>query len=350
MPGARSDRLPRSAGTPGAATRRLWEGFTSLEIVDRVGVGVLVAIFGILAVVGLKYLPSNSDALVYHLPRVEHWIQNRTVAPFATHYLPQVEFPPLDEFNLALLHLLGGTDRIDAVVALLSFVVCVVGVSELARLFGAPPRVQIEASLICATVPTGLLLATSTENDCFAAGIGIGILVILAALPASDHRWRAAAIVGLSVGLAYMSKTTILVMLAPAGAVLAIVALYRAARISDSKSRVLGTLGAVGIAGVCALVVVSPFTTQEIAVFGSPVGPATTGSASSHITVSAGAANVTRSLANDFAIGNGSSGIQYVVGRTVLHALHGIFVDTHISQRDVRYSNSPSANASCRHR
>ncbi len=327
-----------------AASRRLRESLASLGIADRLGVGVLVAIFGILAVVGLEYLPSNSDSLVYHLARVEHWIQNRTVAPFATHYLPQVEFPPLGEYNLALLHLLGGTDRVDAVVALLSFTVCIVGLSELARLFGAPPTVQIQAALIGATIPTGVLLATSTENDCFAAAVGIGILVILAAFPADGLRWRAAAIIGLSVGLAYLSKTTVLVMLAPAGAVLAVLVVYRAKRTTDRGRRALGVLGAVGMAGACALVVVAPFTAREIAVFGTPVGPATSESASSHLTMDAGVANLTRSLANDFAIGNGRSGIEYLVGRTVLHVLHGIFVDTHISPSDARYSNTPSAN------
>ena len=95
----------------------------------------------------------------------------------------------------------------------------------------------------------------------------------------------------------------------------------------------------------CALVVVAPFTAREIAVFGTPVGPATSESASSHFTLDAGMANLTRSLANDFAIGNGRSGIEYLVGRSVLHVLHGIFVDTHVSPSDARYSNTPSANA-----
>ena len=75
---------------------------------DRFWVGLLIAIFGILVVTGFLYPPSNGDSMVYHLARVEHWIQNRTVAPFATHNLEQVEFSPLSEYNLAHLHLVVG--------------------------------------------------------------------------------------------------------------------------------------------------------------------------------------------------------------------------------------------------
>ena len=108
-----------------------------LAIDERIGIAVIVVIFGIFVALAWKYLPSNRDSLVYHLARVEHWIENRSVGAFATQYLPQVEFPPLAEYNLAILHLLAGTDRFDAGVDVFATFICVVGASELARLLGA---------------------------------------------------------------------------------------------------------------------------------------------------------------------------------------------------------------------
>ncbi len=154
---------------------------------------MIVAIFGVFVTLAWIYLPSNNDSLRYHLARVEHWIENRTIAAFATQYLPQVEFPPLAEYNLAILHLLSGTDRFDGFVSLFATLICVAGSSELARLLGADRHTQILAAVLFATIPSVILLAPSTENDPMAAAIGIGFLII--ALSFSFNRrwlWQAA--------------------------------------------------------------------------------------------------------------------------------------------------------------
>ena len=193
---------------------------------DRFWLAVLAAIFGILVVTGFLYPPSNGDSMVYHLARVEHWIQNRTVAPFATHYLPQVEFSPLSEYNLANLHLLSGTDRFDTCMQLLADLICIIGVSELARLLGGSRFTQIAASVVCATIPSGILLATSTENDYFAAATGIGLWVILVSF-SFGGRWGCRAVVlGAAIGLSYMAKSTMSALIGPSVLALLAVAVY----------------------------------------------------------------------------------------------------------------------------
>ena len=120
---------------------------------------------------GWLYPPSNADSMAYHLARVADWIQNRSVAPYAAHYLAQIELAPLMEYNLATLHQLSHTDRFDGYVQLSSTVICILGASELggggtirtwAGLHGAPrghdPHAPSEA--------------TSTTNSVFAAAIG----------------------------------------------------------------------------------------------------------------------------------------------------------------------------------
>jgi hypothetical protein len=48
------------------------------------------AIVGIASTTGLLAAvawPSQWDSMVYHLPRIDHWIQNRSVAFYPTHIL-----------------------------------------------------------------------------------------------------------------------------------------------------------------------------------------------------------------------------------------------------------------------
>jgi hypothetical protein len=316
-----------------------------LSIEDRIWLGVLLAVFGVLVAVGSRYLPSNADSLVYHLARVEHWIQNRTISPFATHYLPQVGFAPLDEYNLALVHVLSGTDRFDAGVALTAAVISVVGVTELARLLGASRSVQIMAAVLCATIPSGVLLATSTENDYFAAAIGIGLLVVAASFTLGA-KWPARAVaLGVAVGLGYMTKATIPLMLGPAAVVLVGVAVYRLRNTVDPQELFRRVVAVLAVGGVAALVVVGPFTAQNVELFGSPFGPASSTAASSPFSFQAGAANVTRSMANNFHIGNGHSGPEYYVSRVALGTLSDAFSLFHVAQNNPNYSVTPAYRA-----
>ena len=333
-------RLRRHEGRSWLRTR-----IGNLSAEDRVWVGVVVALFATLAVVGSLYLPNNSDSLVYHLARVSHWVENRTVAPFATHYLAQVEFPPLAEYNLGLLHLLSATDRFDAAVALFSAAISVVGASELARLLGGSRSVQVTAAVLCATIPSGVLLATSTDNDPFAAALGIGLLIIAVSFSADGRwPWRTAAL-GATAGMAYLTKTTVPTMLGPAVLLLLAVALFRLHRTKNWRATLRRASAVGAVAAVCALVVMVPFSVQNIEVFHSPVGPTTTGAKSAPLTFDAGAANVLRATANNFHIGNGQSGLETYVSKITLGALGHAYNVFHISQGDDRYSVTPTFRA-----
>ena len=142
---------------------------------DSIFIAAIVAVFATLIVVGWRYPPANGDSMVYHLPRAMQWIQNGSVAHFATHYVAQLELAPLHEFNLAHLHLFAsGTDRFDGYVQLIALAISAIGASEMARLLGAGRSGQVLAALVCVTAPSAILEATSTQNNVFAASIGLG--------------------------------------------------------------------------------------------------------------------------------------------------------------------------------
>ncbi len=104
----------------------LKQGMDRIGTENAIWLTVVAFIVGVLGYLGWSFLPSNGDSLVYHLVRVAHWVQDQTVGPFATHYLAQIELSPLSEFNLAHLHLLVGSDRLDSYVQLLACIVCLV--------------------------------------------------------------------------------------------------------------------------------------------------------------------------------------------------------------------------------
>ncbi len=110
--------------------------------------------------------------------------------------------------------------------------VCIVGVSELARLLGASRSTQIAASVICATIPSGVLLATSTENDYFAAAAGIGLLMILTAFSFGGRWGYRAVALGAAMGLSYMAKSTMSVLMGPA-----VLGLVRSRRVPAGADR-----------------------------------------------------------------------------------------------------------------
>ncbi len=332
------------AGGVGRATRdggwrgRVGARITDLSIEEGIWMGVVVVMFAILVVVGALYLPSNPDSLVYHLARVEHWIQNRTVAPYASHYLAQIEFAPLAEYNLAHLHLLSGTDRFDAAMSLLAALVSIVGVSELARLLGGTRWVQIVAAVVCATIPSGVLLATSTENNYFGATIALGLLIVLLSLSVDRGRQPRAIALGVAAGLAYLSKGTIPVMISVAAVLLVAILIYRQARHHGREVAVPRLLGAGATAAICVVAVAGPFVAQNVELFGSPNGPVSESSISKPLTVNVAAANFVRSVSNNFQIGNGVAGLQFYVSKITLDALHRTYDLFGVAQGDPRYN------------
>lgn len=72
----------------------------------------VVSIARLAGLVALWAPPNNFDTMVYHMSRVCHWIQNRTIAPYPTHILRQLHQNPWSDWAVAHLQLLAGGDRL----------------------------------------------------------------------------------------------------------------------------------------------------------------------------------------------------------------------------------------------
>jgi len=285
---------------------------------------VLVVFLAALVLMGWLYRPANNDSHAYHLSRVEHWLQAGSVAPFAAHFLAQVELAPLSAYHFAVLKLVTGTDRWDGYVELSAAVVCVLGASELGRRLGLSGRGQMLTAVVAATVPNLLLEATSTTNNLFGASIGVGALVVLTSgLGAGGWLSRAAAL-GAVAGLAELAKGTLIVMVGPACLVLVVVALAELWREHGPAVVLRRSAGAAVVGAVAAVAVAGPFLHRNIELFGGVAGPVTKTTIVSGHSPGALAGNVIRSVAAQFLVG-GDEGALHDVSRAVTGPLHALY-------------------------
>lgn len=169
------------------------------------------------AVSALRYLPNNWDSMTYHLARVAHWLEQRSVAPYPTHVVRQLVLQPGAEYVLAAVQAMGRSDRLANLLQLGAWVVAVVSSPPLARLAGAPRRIAPWAAVVVAAIPMGLVQASSTQNDLVAAALTVAVIAATLPFLHRTPRWRAAdaALLGVALGAAALVKATALVAAAP---------------------------------------------------------------------------------------------------------------------------------------
>ena len=143
-----------------------------------------------------------------------HWIQDRNVAPFPTNITKQVNLTPGTEYEILQFQLLSGGDGLANMIEWFSFIGSIIGVSLIARELGADRKGQLFSAAFCATIPMAILQASNTENHLSTAFW----LVCFAyfSLHAFNHSSPMDIIgIGLSLGLAILSKSTAYFFAAP---------------------------------------------------------------------------------------------------------------------------------------
>lgn len=132
------------------------------EVVLLVGTAALVVIT---TVVAWFAPPQTWDSLNYHMSRVAHWAQDRSVAPFATGIETQNSRTPWAEFAVLNMYVLSSGDRLVNFVQWSAMVMCLLGVSVIARDLGAAPVGQWLAAAFAVSLPMGIIQASSTTTD-----------------------------------------------------------------------------------------------------------------------------------------------------------------------------------------
>jgi 4-amino-4-deoxy-L-arabinose transferase-like glycosyltransferase len=127
---------------------------------------VSVLLIAVITLIAAMVSPPNTyDSMTYHMTRVAHWINQQSVSHYQTSNVRQLDLAPLSEFTILNLQILSGGDHFANLVQWFSFVGSLLGVSLISKQLGGDNKVQILTIFFCATIPMGILQASSTQND-----------------------------------------------------------------------------------------------------------------------------------------------------------------------------------------
>jgi len=208
--------------------------------------------------------PSNAiDSLRYHMPKVAHWAQNRSVGFYTTGMYAQNDMPPGSEMIVLQDYVLAHSDRLANFVQWSAMLGSLIGVSFLASRLGAKPIGQWLAAVFAATLPMGIAQASSANTDYVVAFWSVCAACEVLAAWKNRVDWQAALIASLAAGLGLLAKPTAAAYLLPLGLMLA------ARMLRDLKINKSLAWGAIAVT-VVVLVNLGPITRNYVT-YGDPI-------------------------------------------------------------------------------
>jgi 4-amino-4-deoxy-L-arabinose transferase-like glycosyltransferase len=175
---------------------------------------VALGMIALVALIGVIAPPNNWDSMTYHMARVTFWLEHRSVAPYPTDVMRQLYETPWAELCIAHFYLLSGGDRFAALVQWTAMLGSLIGVSLIVRQLGANRHGQVFAVIFTATLPMGILQASSTQNDYVVTFWMVCLVQFLLVFREQPHVWNSIGI-GASLGLALLTKATAYVYALP---------------------------------------------------------------------------------------------------------------------------------------
>jgi hypothetical protein len=149
--------------------------------------------------------PQTWDSLTYHLSRVAHWAQDRSIWHYATGIDRQTSMPPGAEEQVLNFYVLSQGDRLSNFPEWLAMLGSLVGVSLIAYYLGAKSAGQWLAAGFAAMIPMGIVEASSTINDYVATFWVVCAVVECLAYYKSDEN-RSLVFASLAAGMALLTK------------------------------------------------------------------------------------------------------------------------------------------------
>jgi hypothetical protein len=166
------------------------------------------------AIVAWVTPPQTWDSLTYHLSRVAHWAQDRSIWHYATGIDRQTSMPPGAEELILNSYVLTQSDRLAAFPQWFSMVGSLIGVSLIAYYLGAKSSGQWLAAGFAATIPMGIVESSSTINDYVATFWVVCVVVECLAYDQQGEN-RSLVYISLAAGLAMLTKPIAVPFLIP---------------------------------------------------------------------------------------------------------------------------------------
>jgi hypothetical protein len=148
---------------------RLWRVRDKIGEFWRIPIGlpasIIAFILAITLFIACTAAPNNWDSLTYHLPRIEHWIQDGSLDYYPTANWRQNDLGPLAEILLLQLRVISGSDFLYPLIQWISMLCSVAVLFRITRQLGGNGAQCWLASVFVASLPIGILESTSTQTD-----------------------------------------------------------------------------------------------------------------------------------------------------------------------------------------
>lgn len=210
----------------------------------------------ILLIGALFTVPYNYDSMTYHMARIGHWIDNESVNHFVTNIDRQIYSPVLSEYFLLHIMLLTGSDTFVNMLQYVSMIISALFIYKSARLLNTRRPFATLAAFLFLTMPLTISQSVTTQNDLFAAmWFAMFIYYFLWFIKRKqltfDKEERSHLIcIGVIVGLAFITKTSVCASMIMFMPWLVLVRLYR-------KDKFIALIKSATLSGVCLIAIIS---------------------------------------------------------------------------------------------
>jgi len=209
--------------------------------------------------------PNNWDSMAYHLPRVEHWIQNKNIYPYPTNIVRQVLTSPLSEYIIANFQILANTDAFSNLVQFASFIIILIIGTLIFSLLKIGMKGQLFLLLALLSIPMMLFQATTTQTDLLASFFFISFILFALLIIQTEANFKTNFIfLALSLTLGILTKYHIAIFAAP-------IALYLLFFLLKKKTNA-NIIFAVLISCLTIAIILVPLFARNIYFFGSITG------------------------------------------------------------------------------
>lgn len=226
----------------------------------------------------VRTVPYNWDSMTYHLTRIVHWIQNKSVAHYVCHDISQISCPPLAEFVLLHIYVLSGcSDYFVNLLQTFSYIISVFLVYKISEMIGCNRLFCSLAAFTFATTPIVFAEALSTQVDVFS---GMWLLIyVYCILHFTDLKqklyWNRdmlckLLLIGMSAGFCYLAK--------PSGCIGAFIfAIWLLLVCAYRKDNIFIVARSIIIVAIVAMIIVLPEMMRNLVTFHT-IADASTGS------------------------------------------------------------------------
>lgn len=231
------------------------------ELTAGAMLAIVLALLFLIAVISPS---NNNNSLLYHMSRVMHWAQDRSLAHYPTGYEHQLYNPIFAELSILNARLLWGTDRLANLIQWFSLVIGILGASAMAKLLGAGRGGQWAAAVFMASLPMAILQSTSTQNDLVTAAWLICLLYFIMLARQRNLFVEELITLALALGLGLLTKGTFYPYAVPPLVYLAFL-LFR-------KTGLRKALITLAIIGGTVVVLNLGYWSRNLVTFGTPLG------------------------------------------------------------------------------